>query len=103
MGERAETVPVIIMGKEYAVRCPPEERDRLERVAQFLDQRMREVRDSGAALGTDRVAVLTALNVANELFAVQERIDREESDVEARVTRMLATVDRLLSENGGPE
>lgn len=103
MGEQGETVPVVIMGKEYAVRCSPRDRERLERVAQYLDQQMTEVRDSGAAVGTDRVAVLTALNLANELFAVQERTEHQEGEAEARVTRMLATVDRLLSEDEGME
>ena len=93
-----QTVPVVILGKEYWVRCPESERDRLERVARFLDERMREVRESGAALGTDRVAVLTALNIANELFDMQDRRREEAEEVGARTSRMLDTVQRLLDE-----
>lgn len=103
MTESSETVPVVILGKEYVVRCSPEERPRLERVAQYLDERMKETRDSGAAVGTDRVAVLTALNVANELFALQERLEQGETggEAEARVERMLETVQNLLDEERG--
>lgn len=101
MAGGTETVPVVILGKEYAVRCPEQERARLEQVARFLDERMREVRDSGAALGTDRVAVLTALNIANELFELQERQREEYEEVGARTSRMLEKVQRLLDEDRG--
>lgn len=77
MSGEPETVPVILLGKEYVVRCSPEERPRLERVAQYLDERMKEIQDSGAAVGRDRIAVLTALNIADEFFALQEQIKRE--------------------------
>lgn len=67
------TVPVTvhIMDKEYRVACPPEERDALLRAAAMVDDRMRVVRDSGRLVGLDRIAVVTALNLANELLAQQ--------------------------------
>lgn len=98
MSASNDTVPVVILGKEYAVRCPPEERHRLEELARFVDERMRDVRQTGAALGTDRIAVLTALNIANELFDLQERRSQETEEADARATRMLETVQRLLAE-----
>lgn len=100
MGDAIETIPVVILGKEYKVRCPSGEQRRLQRVAQFVDQSMREVQESGAALGTDRVAVLTALNIANELFQIQ--MDQEETEQEAsrRTSRMLEQVRELIDEAG---
>lgn len=98
MNGGTDTVPIVILGKEYAVRCPPEERQRLEQLARFVDERMREVRESGAALGTDRIAVLTALNIANELFDLQERRSQETEEAGARTSRMLDMVQRLLDE-----
>jgi len=103
MAEAAKTIPVQILGKEYKIRCPEEECARLERVARFVDEKMQEVRDSGSALGTDRVAVLTALNIANELFDLHERRQEENEEVGARTTRMLETVQRLLDEEGRSE
>ncbi|MFB6259388.1 MAG: cell division protein ZapA, partial [Thiohalorhabdaceae bacterium] len=57
-----------------------------------------EVQESGAALGTDRIAVLTALNIANELFDLQDQRSQETEEVGARTSRMLETVQRLLDE-----
>jgi cell division protein ZapA len=65
----SEAVPVSIkiLDKEYMVSCPPEEQEALLEAAQLLSNRMRQVRDSGKVLGTERMAVMTALNVIHEL------------------------------------
>lgn len=65
------TIPVTvhILEKEYRVACPPEERDALVRAAALVDERMKATRDTGRVLGLDRIAVVTALNLANELLS----------------------------------
>lgn len=64
----SKRVTVRIMDKEYQVACRPEEKAALLTAAQELDQRMRQVRNSGAtALGLDRIAVMVALNLCHEL------------------------------------
>ena len=57
-------VSVRIMEKEYVVACPYEERSALLDAAEFLNGRMREIRDSGKVVGLDRIAVMVALNIA---------------------------------------
>lgn len=61
-------VTVMILDKEFRVACSPDERDDLIRAANYLSDKMREVRDSGRLIGLDRVAVMAALNIANELL-----------------------------------
>jgi len=53
-------VSVRIMEKEYVIACPYEERTALLDTAEFLNSRMREVRDSGKVVGLDRIAVMVA-------------------------------------------
>ncbi|MGR6872085.1 cell division protein ZapA [Pseudomonas sp. HK3] len=55
---------VELLGKEYLVACPPENRQDLERAAQLLDSRMREIKGKGNLYGSDRVAIMAALNLA---------------------------------------
>ena len=64
----SESVPVTIqvLEKEYVVSCPPGEEDRLRESARVLDERMMSAREAGKTLGTERVAVVTALNVIHE-------------------------------------
>lgn len=62
------TVEVRILDKEYLVTCPEEEQEALLRSARHLDRKMREIRNSGKVFGTERIAVMAALNIANEML-----------------------------------
>ena len=64
-------VSVHILDKEYQVACAEEERDGLLHAADFVNRRMKEIRDRGNVIGTDRIAVVTALNVAHELLQLK--------------------------------
>ncbi len=83
-------VTVRILEKEYVVACPHEERAALLDAAEFLTGRMREIRDSGKVVGLDRIAVMAALNLANELL----RIRTEESNATVALTRVRAVRER---------
>ena len=65
-----ETVPltVKILGREYQVSCPMDERDHLLASARYLDDRMQAIRKRAAGLGVERIAVMTALNMAREML-----------------------------------
>jgi len=64
---------------------------RLEELARFVDTRMREVADRSSSVDTVKIAVLTALNIADELF--HER----ETDQDARQERLEQQAERLVS------
>ena len=72
MSDTQARVSVRILEKEYAMTCPYEERSALLDSAEFLNARMREVRDSGKVVGSDRIAVMVALNLANEYLKLKE-------------------------------
>lgn len=65
------TVTVRIMSREYTVTCPPEEHEGLVASADYLNERMNAIRRRGRALGAERIAVMTALNLARELLALK--------------------------------
>jgi cell division protein ZapA len=65
------SVPVRIMGKEYNVECPPDEHEALVQSAEFVNERMSAIRKRGKALGSERIAVMVALNLARELLAIK--------------------------------
>lgn len=67
-----ETIVVHILGKDYQVACPAEERDSLLRAASELDRRMRNIRQSGSVIGVERIAVMAALNLSNEVLQGQK-------------------------------
>jgi cell division protein ZapA len=66
--ERSVQLDIKIMGREYKVACKEGERAELLDAVAFLDARMHEIKDGGKITGADRIAVMAALNLANELL-----------------------------------
>jgi cell division protein ZapA len=64
----AIAVNVQILGKEYRVACQDHEREELLASARLLDEKMREVKATGKVVGTERQAIMAALNVSHELL-----------------------------------
>jgi cell division protein ZapA len=89
-------VTIRILEKEYQVACPPEEKSSLVASAELLNSKMREIRDSGKVVGLDRVAVMAALNLANELLKAQGQDADLKSIVGARLRAMREHLDSAL-------
>lgn len=66
--DRTVQLDIKIMGREYKVACKEHERAELLEAVGFLDQRMHEIKDGSKVTGVDRIAVMAALNLANELL-----------------------------------
>ena len=100
--ERTVTLDVHLLGRDYKVACRPEERaDLLEAVA-YLDQRMREIRSGSKTAGADRITVMAALNITNELLR-ERRAPKAAADVgetvgvQQRIQTMHAAIDQALA------
>ena len=78
-----------IFGQRLGVRTDGDV-ERLERVARFVDERMREVADRSSSVDTVKIAVLTALNIADELYCERE------SKQDARHKRLEEQAERLV-------
>jgi cell division protein ZapA len=98
MTEQYAQVSVRILDKEYQVACPPNERTDLLDSAQKLNEKMREIRDSGRIVGLDRIAVMAALNMANDLIHAQARDEELEGDISDRLKLISDRVDHVLSD-----
>ncbi len=92
-------VSVRIMEKEFVVACPHEERSALLDSAEFLNTRMREIRDSGKVVGLDRIAVMAALNLANELLQLKQREAQLETELAGRVRSLRERVESTLEKS----
>ncbi len=85
MREEPIAVPVRILDKEYRVSCAPYEQAGLRESARLLDERMREIRQTGRILDADRIAVMAALNIAYELAKTQSSQTQGEQDLGRRL------------------
>ena len=89
-------VSVRILEKEYQVACAVDERAALLDSAEYLNAEMRKIRDNGKVIGLDRIAVMAALNMANELLKLRAR-DGGDGDVVNRVRALRERVETSLA------
>ena len=89
-------VTVRILEKEYFVSCPQDERAALLDSAEYLNKKMREIRDTGKVVGADRIAVMAALNMANELLRLRKQDAELQGAVTGRVKHMRERVEGAL-------
>jgi cell division protein ZapA len=99
MSEPYAQVSVRILDKEYQVSCPVSERTDLLDSAEMLNAKMREIRDSGRVVGLDRIAVMAALNMANDLLHAQAKDRLLEGDLSARLKIISERVDNALGDS----
>jgi cell division protein ZapA len=95
-GGAVEPVSVQILDKEYLIACPPEEREDLQKAAALLATRLKEIREAGKVIGTERSLVMVALNMANELTKLQARDEHRGAELGTRVKQMRERVERAL-------
>ena len=88
----SEPVNVRILDREFTVGVEPGERDSLVAAATLLDSRMRELRGSNRMAALDRVAVLTALNLAHELLQLRTQAEQRDQ----AINRTLGDLNRKL-------
>ncbi len=98
MTQQIAQVSVRILDKEYQVACPAEERTDLLDSAEILNSKMREIRDSGRIVGLDRIAVMAALNMANDLLHAQARDQAMEGNFSDRLKVISDRVDSVLGD-----
>lgn len=63
------SVEVTIMGRSFKVPCTPEEEPALMAALSYLNNKMKEIRDNGKVVGTERIAMMAGLNIAHELLS----------------------------------
>jgi cell division protein ZapA len=94
--KESATVTVRILEKEYFVSCPQDERADLLDSAEYLNKKMREIRDTGKVVGADRIAVMAALNMASELLRLRKLDHELQGAVSGRVKNMRERVETAL-------
>ena len=102
MDDRSLTLDVSILGREYRVACKESEREELLQAVAFLDRRMREIRDAGKVVGSERIAVMAALNMAHELLGARTANPAtsgfDSAGFERRISAMQTAIDRAMAE-----
>ena len=103
MAESPKTIEISILGRSYKIACEDGERDALLEAVAFLDGKMGDIKKAGKVSGTDRIAVMAALNIAHEFLTMKlgngfdiGQAKRRISQIEAKLDAAIAQQDKLF-------
>jgi len=99
VNSKRDAVAVNILGKEYRISCDPGEEEALLKSARYLDARMKEIRGTGKVIGTDRIAVMAALNIAHELLNRETNADAAANTANKRIRALRERIEIALNES----
>jgi cell division protein ZapA len=103
MADGPNTVEVTLLGRTYRVACEEGERESLMQAVAYIDAKMNEIRKAGKVTGSERIAVMAALNVAHELLSVRlgsgfdlGKAKRRISAIESKIDEAIAKQENLF-------
>lgn len=99
MNKKALPIKIKILDKEYRIACEDGEEEDLLAAANLLNERMHEIRTVGKVIGTERIAVVAALNMANELLNSDADKKENASSANSRVKVLRERIDVALNES----
>jgi len=89
------SLDIRIMDKDYRVACPADQHASLQNSAGFLNDRLNEIKRKGSIIGTERIAIMAALNLAHELLGSQVSVDTLD-EVDERMINLQKKIDIAL-------
>lgn len=92
-------VSVTILGKDYQIACPEEEKEALLSSARLLNSNMEKIRASGKVVGLDRIAVMAALNIAHDFINLQNKEGHGMEDMNKTILQLKEKVSAFLEED----
>ena len=92
----SKPIDITILGREFTVSCTDEERQGLLDAVNYLDKKMREIRDSGKVVGLERIAIMAALNLSHEVLNTKTG-NVDIGDYKRRINAMQNQIDEAIA------
>lgn len=99
MSQDAKPVNITIMDKDYLISCTDAEREQLYSAAEYLNNKLLELKNSGKVIGTERIAVMTALNVTSEYLAYKQENNSHSEIVDTTIKRIQSKISNVLAKD----
>ncbi len=96
MSKKLPAVTLTILNKEYKIVCQPEEQPSLLHTARLLNEKMHRLHDSGKVTGTDRIAVMAALNLAHELEMTKPQTAQNDPELTEKLISLRKKIETVL-------
>ena len=96
MSNESNQVQISIFGQEYSVKAPADP-TYIKNIAEYVDTKMREVQSGfSSTQSSNRIAILSAMNITDELFNAKKKGDSDNNEVEEKITSLIELIDESV-------
>ena len=96
MSEEGNQVQISIFGQDYSVKAPADP-EYIQQIAEYVDGKMRDVQSGFTSTqSSTRIAILAAMNIADELFNARQSGNIDSSSVEQKISSLIDFIDENL-------
>jgi len=95
MEQNGQVVKIAIFGQDYPIRANVGDEEYVRTIAQYVDEKMREIDETMRPSSTMKIAILTALNIADELMSLRNEQKESMVDYQEKIDKLVFELDRL--------
>ena len=96
MEKEDNQIKITIFGQEYSVKAPADP-TYIKNIAEYVDTKMREVQSGfSSTQSSNRIAILSAMNITDELFNAKKKGDSDNNEVEEKITSLIELIDESV-------
>ena len=97
MAEKEDNqIKITIFGQEYSVKAPADP-TYIKKIAEYEDTKMRELQSGfSSTQSSNRIAILSAMNITDELFNAKKRGDSDNNEIEEKITSLIELIDESV-------
>ena len=89
-------IKITIFGQEYSVKAPADP-TYIKKIAEYVDIKMREIQSGfSSTQSSNRIAILSAMNITDELFNAKKQVDSDSNEVEEKITSLIELIDESV-------
>ena len=90
-------VPVTIRGSVYDIEVAPGEELTIYSIAEYVEEKIVEVQRETGIVDTQKLAILAALNIADEYFRLKNSTENVSGVLDKKADELIAVLDRALN------
>ncbi len=95
----AEDIEIEIFGQLFRIAAGDAPEDYIQRLASYVDERMNAIAQTTKSVSFNRMAVLTALNIADDLLKLQDRYDSASQALSDKTDQLLTLLDQHVRDS----
>ncbi|HHJ38778.1 MAG: hypothetical protein AXA67_00640 [Methylothermaceae bacteria B42] len=93
-----EQIEIQLLGRTYKLACSAEEKETLQQAADLLGNEMREIREQSRTFGSERIAIMAALNIAHELVRINAQHNQLKDKLSQNIQQLHLKASAVLAE-----